>query len=179
MEDVDETLYFLKELLLLDREWLSGSVRELLFRKVIDKIFIDGFSQNDEDEAFWAIIIIGKLVDILQDGIITTGIYDRFFGNHCFSSEKISKVIKSKKWVTYLQNFEGINFLLSYAYIFYLAYLHKVFSETLFLDVVKDTLEIFIKSAFCRNDTPTVVFMVCLKMSLIFKIQDFSPMSVI
>lgn len=173
------TLYFLKELLLLKKQSLSNSIRDILFQRIIDKIFIDGFSQNDESESTWAIIVIGKIADILDDDVISKGIYDRFFGKYDFSAQGLPKTIFSKKWIVYLKQAEGVSLLLPYSYILYLANLHGVFLE-LGEDIIQEHLTIFIQKAYSFNDIPTLVCMICFKMSSVLRryVQDMTPITV-
>ena len=176
LEDIDGILYFLKELLLLKKQVLSDSVRELLFNTIIDKIFVDGFKNNGEEEVAWSLIIIGKIFDILEDQVVTIGICNRLFGNYESSVVRDSKFNFSKKWIDFLKKSQGFNVLIPYSYVLHLVWLHGSILESVNLDSFREYLHIFIQRAFRDSYTPTIVLLVCFNMSI--AIQDFTAVTV-
>jgi len=173
LDVIDATLYFLKELMLLGKQSLSGSIREMCIQQVVDKIFEHGFGANDPADALWGIIIIGKMADILKDDVISKGIYNRLFGN--YYEEGDSRGVLSQKWITFMKEEEGIGLTLAYSYLFYTANTGVFSFES---EKIKQHLEFFVQKAFSCKYTPTLLLMICFKMSSTFTFLDLTPFSV-
>jgi hypothetical protein len=172
----------LKELLLLGKPSLSASICDLLFQKVIDKIFVNGFSQNDDAEALWALIIIGKIVDILDNDIISNGIYDLLFGNRDFSSLETSNGSRfCLKWIGFFRQDDGMRFIFPFSYLLHSANMRGVFLKFVGSENIKQHLEIFLQKAFSCDYTPTLLLQISFKMSSTLRkyLQDLSILSVI
>ena len=153
----------------------------MFFQKVIDKIFVNGFSQNDDTEALWALIIIGKIVDILDNDSISKGIYDLLFANYDFSNLGESKGRFCLKWISFFKQDDGMRFILPYSYLLHSANMRGVYLQSIESESIRQHLEMFLEKAFSCDYTPTLLLQTCFKMSATLKkhLQDLSILSVI
>ena len=152
-------MYFLKELLLLGKEKLANEIRYLLFTKVIDRLCIKGFNSDEKKEIVWAIILTGKILDIMEDDIISQGIIDRVFGNYDMNSQNLDKIKYCSKWLTVFQKSDDIGLLVAISYLLYAMVLRGLLSEYTQNETSSLYLNSLLQKIFNNLAVPAIVLM--------------------